>query len=49
MTPEEMALILTMDAEAFAPISGKPSHTDFVRLREALTTTLFQDGYKKPM
>ena len=47
MTPEEMALILTMDAEAFAPISGKPSHTDFVRLREALTTILLQDGYKK--
>ena len=47
MTPKELALLLTEDAEAFAPISVNPSNDDLVRLREDLTPTLLQAGYDK--
>ena len=47
MTPKELTLLLTEAAEAFAPISGKPSHNNIVRLYEALTPIILQAGYDK--
>ena len=44
---EELALLLTKAADAFTSILGKPSHDNLVRLREALTTILLQDGYDR--
>ena len=36
---------LTEDIEAYVPTTGKPSHYDIVRIRDALTSFLLQAGY----
>ena len=47
MTPEDLAVLLTEAAESLAPISGKPSHNNLVRLQKSLTPILLQTGYDK--
>ena len=47
MSPKQLTLQLMEAREAFVPITGKPSHDEIVRIREALTPLLLQAVYNK--